>query len=229
MDGGATLGLGHFWAQADALIRTTAYLLLAMSVGSWFLILWKTWAWWRVRAAARSLEAFWQARSIDEAIAQLKPIDGEAIFVPLAASAAATAQRPADDATLSAQMSRSEWLTRVLRQRINEASARLEAGLTFLASVGATAPFLGLFGTVWGIYHALISIASTGSISIEKVAGPVGEALIMTAFGIAVAIPAVLAYNAFARSNRLVLAQLDGFAHDLHAFFTVGARPADEA
>ncbi len=229
MDGGATLGLGHFWAQADALIRTTAYLLLAMSVGSWFLILWKTWAWWRVRAAARSLEAFWQARSIDEAIAQLKPIDGEAIFVPLAASAAATAQRPTDDATLSAQMSRSEWLTRVLRQRINEASARLEAGLTFLASVGATAPFLGLFGTVWGIYHALISIASTGSISIEKVAGPVGEALIMTAFGIAVAIPAVLAYNAFARSNRLVLAQLDGFAHDLHAFFTVGARPADEA
>ena len=226
MDGGATLGLGHFWAQADALIRITAYLLLAMSVGSWFLILWKAWAWWRVRAAARSLEAFWQARSIDEAVAQLKPIDAEAIFVPLATSAAATAQRPADDATLSAQMNRSEWLTRVLRQRINEASARLEAGLTFLASVGATAPFLGLFGTVWGIYHALISIASTGSISIEKVAGTVGEALIMTAFCLAVAIPAVLAYNGFARGNRLVLAQLDGFAHDLHAFFTVGARPA---
>jgi biopolymer transport protein ExbB len=225
MDGTA-LGLGHFWAQADALIRFTAWLLLAMSVGSWFVILWKALAWWRVRRAARALEAFWQARSVDEALAQLKPLDGEQIFVPLAASAAATAQAPAGDDTLSAQMNRSEWLTRALRQRINEAAARLEAGLTFLASVGATAPFVGLFGTVWGIYHALIGIAATGAISIEKVAGPVGEALIMTAFGLAVAIPAVLGYNAFTRVNRLVLAQLDGFAHDLHAYFTVGARPA---
>jgi len=225
MDGTA-LGLGHFWEQADALIRFTAWLLLTMSVGSWFVILWKALAWWRVRRAAHALEAFWQARSIDEAMAQLKPLDGEQIFVPLAASAAATAQAPAGDDTLSAQMNRSEWLTRALRQRINEAAARLEAGLTFLASVGATAPFVGLFGTVWGIYHALIGIAATGAISIEKVAGPVGEALIMTAFGLAVAIPAVLGYNAFTRVNRLVLAQLDGFAHDLHAYFTVGARPA---
>jgi len=224
--GGEALGLGHFWAQADAVIRFTAYVLLAMSVGSWFLILWKAFAWWRVRAAARALESFWQARSIDEAIARLRPVDGEQIFVPLAASAAATAQTPAGADTLSAQMNRSEWLTRTLRQRINEAAARLESGLTFLASVGATAPFVGLFGTVWGIYRALIGIAATGTISIEKVAGPVGEALIMTAFGLAVAIPAVLAYNAFARTNRLVLAQLDGFAHDLHAYFTVGARPA---
>jgi biopolymer transport protein ExbB len=224
--GGETLGLGHFWAQADAVIRFTAYVLLVMSVGSWFVILWKAFAWWRVRSAARALESFWQARSVDEAIARLKPVDGEQIFVPLAAGAAATAQTPAGTETLSAQMNRSEWLTRTLRQRINEAAARLESGLTFLASVGATAPFVGLFGTVWGIYRALIGIAATGTISLEKVAGPVGEALIMTAFGLAVAIPAVLAYNAFARVNRLVLAQLDGFAHDLHAYFTVGARPA---
>ncbi len=224
--GGETLGLGHFWAQADAVIRFTAYVLLVMSVGSWFVILWKAFAWWRVRSAARALESFWQARSVDEAIARLKPVDGEQIFVPLAAGAAATAQAPAGAETLSAQMNRSEWLTRTLRQRINEAAARLESGLTFLASVGATAPFVGLFGTVWGIYRALIGIAATGTISLEKVAGPVGEALIMTAFGLAVAIPAVLAYNAFARVNRLVLAQLDGFAHDLHAYFTVGARPA---
>ena len=224
---GTALGLGHFWAQADALIRFTAWLLLAMSIGSWFLILWKALAWLRVRRAARALDAFWQARSIDEAIAQLKPLDGELIFVPLAASAAATAAQPAsNDDSLSAQMNRSEWLTRALRQRINEAAARLEAGLTFLASVGATAPFVGLFGTVWGIYHALIGIAAAGSISIEKVAGPVGEALLMTAFGLAVAIPAVLGYNAFTRVNRLVLAQLDGFAHDLHSHFTVGAKPA---
>jgi len=222
---GVTLGLGHFWEQADAVIRFTAFVLLAMSIGSWFLILWKAHAWWRVRRAARSLDAFWQARSVDEAIARLQPLDAERIFVPLAAHASATAAAPAGADTLSAQMNRSEWLTRALRQRINEAAARLESGLTFLASVGATAPFVGLFGTVWGIYRALIAIAATGTISIEKVAGPVGEALIMTAFGLAVAIPAVLAFNAFVRVNRLVLAQLDGFAHDLHAYFTVGARP----
>jgi biopolymer transport protein ExbB len=229
MDGVATLGLGHFWAQADALIRFTAYALLLMSVGSWFLILWKTWAWLRVRRAARELDRFWTARSLDEALALLKPLDGEGIFVPLAAGAAAAARTPAGEGTLAAQIDRSELLTRALRQRINEAAARLESGLTFLASVGSTAPFIGLFGTVWGIYHALIGIASTGSISIEKVAGPVGEALIMTAFGLAVAIPAVLAYNAFTRVNRVILAQLDGFAHDLHAFLTLGARPAAEA
>ena len=125
--------------------------------------------------------------------------------------------------SLNAQVARSERVTRALRQAINQAAARLEAGLTFLASVGSTAPFVGLFGTVWGIYHALINIAASGQIAIDKVAGPVGEALIMTAFGLAVAIPAVLAYNAFTRVNRLLLAQLDGFAHDLHAFVTTGA------
>lgn len=221
-----TLGLGHFWSQADTLIRFTAYALLAMSVGSWFLILWKAWAWWRIRRAARALDRFWTAHSIDEALAALTPLDAEDIFAPLAASAAASGI--ADD-TLGGQMNRSEWLTRVLRQRINQAAAKLESGLTFLASVGATAPFIGLFGTVWGIYHALIGIAATGSISIEKVAGPVGEALIMTAFGLAVAIPAVLAYNAFTRVNRLILMQLDGFAHDLHSHFTVGMRPTGGA
>ncbi|MFO0205485.1 MAG: MotA/TolQ/ExbB proton channel family protein, partial [Betaproteobacteria bacterium] len=134
-----------------------------------------------------------------------------------------------DERLLAARVDRGELVTRALRQRINEAAAKLESGLTFLASVGSTAPFIGLFGTVWGIYHAMINIASTGTIAIEKVAGPVGEALIMTAFGLAVAIPAVLAYNAFTRVNRIILAQLDGFAHDLHAFLTVGSRPATEA
>jgi biopolymer transport protein ExbB len=219
-----TLGIGHFWAQADGVIRFTAYVLLVMSLGTWFLILWKTWAWLRVRRAARALDGFWLARSLDDAVAQLKPQDPEALFVRVAAAAAGAAQ-PQEEGTLAAQTDRSERVTRTLRQRINEAAARLESGLTFLASVGATAPFVGLFGTVWGIYHALIGIATAGSISIEKVAGPVGEALIMTAVGLAVAIPAVLAYNAFTRVNRVLLAQLDGFAHDLHAFVTLGARP----
>ena len=144
--------------------------------------------------------------------------------MPLAVAARQAANLPVGEGSLAAQIDRSELITRALRQRINEASARLESGLTFLASVGATAPFVGLFGTVWGIYRALLGIAAAGTIAIEKVAGPVGEALIMTALGLAVAIPAVLAYNAFTRVNRMVLAQLDGFAHDLHAYLTVGAR-----
>ena len=221
------LGISHFWSEADAVIRVTTYLLLAMSVASWCIILWKAWAWLRVRRASRRLESFWSARSLEEGVAALSPLDGEAVFTPIAAAAASAARpREASESStdsLNAQVARSERVTRALRQAINQAAARLEAGLTFLASVGSTAPVVGLFGTVWGIYHALINIAASGQIAIDKVAGPVGEALIMTAFGLAVAIPAVLAYNAFTRVNRLLLAQLDGFAHDLHAFVTTGA------
>jgi biopolymer transport protein ExbB len=228
MSEGGALGLVHFWSQADAVIRLTAYVLLVMSIASWFLILWKTWGWLRVRRASRELDNFWSASSVDAAIAGLKPHDRENIFVPVATGGASASAHTAAEGTLASQTDRSELITRALRQRINEAAARLESGLTVLASVGSTAPFVGLFGTVWGIYHALINIASSGQIAIDKVAGPVGEALIMTAFGLAVAIPAVLAYNAFTRVNRVVLGQLDGFAHDLHAFLTIGARvPAD--
>ena len=118
----------------------------------------------------------------------------------------------------------SDWVTRCLRNGINEFTARMQSGLAILASVGSTAPFVGLFGTVWGIYHALIVIGTTGQASIDKVAGPIGEALIMTAFGLAVAIPAVLGYNAIVRGNKGVLGALNSFAHDLHAFFVTGAR-----
>ncbi len=223
MDAGS-LGLGHFWQQADAVIRLTAYLLCAMSIVSWFLIFWKAWGWWRMRRASKELDRFWEASTMDVAIAKLKPIDVDSIFLPLAVGAANAAGHPAAENSLAAQIDRSELITRALRQRINEAAGRLDSGLTILASVGSTAPFIGLFGTVWGIYHALLNIASTAQIAIDKVAGPVGEALIMTAFGLAVAIPAVLAFNAFTRSNRMVLGQLDGFAHDLHATLTTGSR-----
>src|SRR5512135_3714861 len=199
-------------------------MLLAMSVVTWFLIFWKTWAWLRVRRVSKALDRFWSASSVDAAIAELKPHDRENIFVHVASGGASAAMHGGADGTLASQTDRSELITRALRQRINEAAGRLEAGLTILASVGSTAPFVGLFGTVWGIYNALLNIASSGQIAIDKVAGPVGEALIMTAFGLAVAIPAVLAYNAFTRVNRMVLSQLDGFAHDLHAFLTMGAR-----
>jgi biopolymer transport protein ExbB len=223
------LGLAHFWELADGVIRFTAYLLLAMSVASWFLIVWKSWSWFRVRRASREIEKFWGAPTIEAAIAALKPLDSEGVFVPLALGAANAATHPAAENSLAAQTDRSELITRALRQRINEAAGRLEAGLTILASVGSTAPFVGLFGTVWGIYRALLNIASSGQIAIDKVAGPVGEALIMTAFGLAVAIPAVLAYNAFTRANRMVLGQLDGFAHDLHATLTTGSRLAGQS
>jgi biopolymer transport protein ExbB len=125
---------------------------------------------------------------------------------------------------LGEQLDVSEFLTRQLRASIARASARLDWGQTLLASVGSTAPFVGLFGTVWGIYHALVSISNSGQATLDKVAGPVGEALIMTGLGLAVAIPAVLAYNAFTRRNRVIMTELDGFAHDLHAWLLTGAR-----
>jgi biopolymer transport protein ExbB len=140
------------------------------------------------------------------------------------ADKARLAARSQSDATLSGTVDPNEVVTRVLRQEMNRTSARLESGLTLLASVGSTAPFIGLFGTVWGIYHALLQIASSGQVMIDKVAGPVGEALVMTAAGLAVAIPAVLAYNAFTRINRVVLSELDGFAHDLLGLVTTGRR-----
>ncbi|MEY2953917.1 MAG: putative biopolymer transport protein, partial [Pseudomonadota bacterium] len=118
----------------------------------------------------------------------------------------------------------SDWITRSLRNSIDDSTARMQTGLAVLASVGSTAPFVGLFGTVWGIYHALLSIGVAGQATIDKVAGPIGEALIMTALGLAVAIPAVLGYNALVRGNKGVINKLNRFAHDLHAYFVTGAR-----
>jgi biopolymer transport protein ExbB len=218
------LGLMHFWEAGDGVTHTVAWLLLAMSVASWYFILSKAWSAWRIRRGARAaLERFWSARTLDDAVDALGRDDGERVFAPMAEQARRAA-RMQGDATLAASVDRGELVTRVLRQEMTQASSRLESGLTFLASVGSTAPFIGLFGTVWGIYHALLGIASSGQVMIDRVAGPVGEALVMTAAGLVVAIPAVLAYNAFTRLNRVVLADLDGFAHDLLALVTTGSR-----
>src|SRR6185312_7891968 len=156
----------------------------------------------------------------------LKMADKEDIFAPLAQAGMQAASMKPQNASLDAASDPSELITRTLRREINRASARLESGLTLLASVGSTAPFVGLLGTVWGIYHALSAVSASGAAQLDKIAGPVGEALIMTAMGLTVAIPAVLAYNAFTRINRLTLAELDAFAHDLHAYLTTGARVA---
>jgi biopolymer transport protein ExbB len=188
----------------------------AMSLVSWFFIISKALSLYRVRKAAPVLKAFWAAPSMDDGIAMLRQADREQVFVNLPEHCHASAAQ----ASLSGAMDRSGQVTQALRQQITQSTHKIEGGLTLLASIGATAPFVGLLGTVWGIYHALANVSAAGTVQIDKVAGPVGEALIMTGLGLAVAIPAVLAYNAFNRLNRVTTAELDGFAHDLLAYHT---------
>jgi biopolymer transport protein ExbB len=218
-----SFGLARYWADGDAISHAVAYALLLMSLLSWYYILSKLVSAWRIRHCGAALNAFWQAPTMKDAIAMLSHADREDIYAPLAVQSVQAAQTPAP-ASLSADIDSGERITRTLRQEITASTLRLESGLTFLASIGSTAPFIGLLGTVWGIYHALAAVSAAGTVQIDKIAGPVGEALIMTALGLAVAIPAVLAYNGFARINRITLAELDGFAHDLHAYLTTGAR-----
>lgn len=219
-----TLGFAHYWSQGDAVSHTVAYVLLLMSVISWYYIFSKSWSSWRIRRSAGALAGFWKAPTLADAIALLKQADGEQVYTPLASQSSEAANITSQVGSLNASVDPGELITRTLRQEINRVSSRLESGLTLLASVGSTAPFIGLFGTVWGIYHALVAVSTAGTVQIDKVAGPVGEALIMTALGLVVAIPAVLAYNAFTRVNRVTLAELDAFAHDLHAYLTTGTR-----
>jgi biopolymer transport protein ExbB len=221
-----TVGIAHYWSQGDAITHVVAYLLLLMSLVSWYFIISKTWSALHVRRGAGALEAFWKAPTLTDAIALLQKVDRENVYSPLAIHGNEAANVKAQAGSLDASSNASDLITRALRREINRVSARLEAGLTILASIGATAPFVGLLGTVWGIYHALAAVSMAGTVQIDKVAGPVGEALIMTALGLTVAIPAVLAYNALNRVNRVTLAELDAFAHDLHAHLTNGARAA---
>ncbi|MGJ4728603.1 MotA/TolQ/ExbB proton channel family protein [Luteimonas sp. SDU101] len=174
----------------------------------------------------RVIATFWETPNAQDAIRFMEEQPRSEPFskVALDAAQAAAHHQRHDGSRLAESLSRSEFVDRALRQAVTRESAGLEDGLTVLATVGATAPFVGLLGTVWGIYNALIRIGATGQADIGAVAGPVGEALIMTAIGLAVAIPAVLGYNFFVRLNRGVNAKLDTFAHDLHDFFATGAR-----
>ena len=214
-------GLLHFWEQGDAITRVVALLLLLMSISAWVVIFWKGWLLRRVRTdIGRAVPAFWAAPDIDSGRSQLAGLDREGVLQPLLAAATASPSA----STLEARGHVDSQLTRRLRDALHAVLGQLQYGQVLLASIGSTAPFIGLFGTVWGIYHALLSISSGGSITIERVSGPVGEALVMTAAGLAVAIPAVLAYNVFNRANRVTLGKFDEFAHDLHDFFVSGAR-----
>ncbi|MBC5785566.1 MotA/TolQ/ExbB proton channel family protein [Ramlibacter sp. USB13] len=211
--------------QGDAVTQVVAVLLLAMSVASWVVILWKTWMLQRARAGvARSTAAFWQAASLADARQKVQAFDREALVLPLIA-----ASEESPSGSLAAAGDRSQQLTRLLRSALHAVLGRLQFGQVLLATVGSTAPFVGLLGTVWGIYHALTGIANAGQITIDKVSGPVGEALVMTAAGLAVAIPAVLGYNIFGRLIARIEADLEGFAFDLRELLTHGARQPAEA
>jgi biopolymer transport protein ExbB len=177
---------------------------------------------------ARATESFWHAKDVAAGLHALGG-EGDNPFLALALEGQKAAAHLQPDAAnkqpeLHESFDFSDWVTRSLRNSVDDSTAHMQSGLAILASAGSTAPFVGLFGTVWGIYHALMAIGMAGQATIDKVAGPIGEALIMTALGLAVAIPAVLGYNALVRANKKVIAKLNRFAHDLHAYFVTGAR-----
>jgi biopolymer transport protein ExbB len=197
--------------QGDAVSALVAAVLLLMSIASWVVIAYKSWLLWRARQdVARVTQAFWQAPHLEQAAAQAQALDRHQLISPLL-----SACEPRRAGTLAAAGDNAQQLTRVLRNALHQSLQQLNQGQVLLATVGSTAPFVGLLGTVWGIYHALTSISGAGQLSIDKVSGPVGEALIMTAAGLAVAIPAVLAYNVLGKMVSSIEADLEGFARDL--------------
>ena len=198
---------------SDPLSTFLALVLLAMSVASWTVIVYKTWFLRRVGAdIAQGKAVFWQASDIAQAVRALQSVDRNAVLTPLA-----QAQQQLMPNTLGTQGDVHTQRTRVLRDALHNVLQRLQWGQVLLATVGSTAPFVGLLGTVWGIYHALTGIATAGQLSIEQVAGPVGESLIMTAAGLGVALPAVLAFNVMGRMINRLEHELEGFAHDVRA------------
>jgi biopolymer transport protein ExbB len=217
-------GIAALWAQGDFVIKAVAIALLLMSIVSWTVIVMRSWRAARLNRAAVAATGFWHTHSFAEGMALLNQHGADNPFRHLAAEAQAAVDHHASNKEdLHGQISMAEWLTESLRGAIDDSAERIGAGLAILASVGSTAPFVGLFGTVWGIYHALVGIGVNGQASIDKVAGPVGEALIMTAFGLFVAIPAVLGYNALTRNNKGLVNKLNRFARQLHAYFLTGS------
>lgn len=223
-----SLGFAHFLSQSDGVARLVLGLLLLGSVASWYLIVSKGLHALRIkRQSQRFLNAFWDAPNLEAVANGLRTQGTPEPFSHLLHHGFAAVDHWSRRHEMSSLMDAGapdEMLTRALRRAMEEDKARLEFGQTFLATVASSAPFLGLLGTVWGIFHALMAIGVSGQGTIDRVAGPVGEALIMTAIGLAVAIPAAVAYNAFARSNRNTLAQLNSFAYDVHNFLVTGIK-----
>lgn len=221
MQNGYEFNAWEFIAAGGAVSFLVAATLLIMSVASWYLIFTKSIAAWRLQADFKSYkQQFWNAPNLSAAL----KIDRRIALSALAEKAVAAAEHHKLHASKNTEnVTQDEFIARAMNRSITEENARMESGLTVLASVGSVSPFVGLFGTVWGIYHALASISASGQATLDKVAGPVGEALIMTALGLAVAIPAVLAYNALVRSNRVLSGELEKFGYSLHTLLTTGA------
>lgn len=221
------MGFAHLIDNAD-LVGMVAFTVMGiMSLLVWYYILYNALRLVSVRARTkRILDSFWEAKSPHDAIEQLRNEPDYEPFSKIALDAAFAAEHHSDalGGRMAEALSRHEFIDRAVRSGVQREAARMESGLTLLASVGSTAPFVGLFGTVWGIYHALISIGQSGEATLDVVAGPVGEALIMTCIGLGVAIPSVLAYNYFVRSNKALNASFMTFAHDLLDYFATGNR-----
>ena len=219
------LGFAHFIGQSDAVAKTLLVILIAMSVASWAIVAIKSLSLWLRNGRSRTfLNFFWNATSLDAVAGEIATHGARDPFSHLTGHAMQAQAHHAryGAAKLEEAGSSSEFVTRTIKKVLDEEMTRLENGLTLLATVGATAPFVGLFGTVWGVYHALVAIGMSGAGTLDKVAGPVGEALIMTGLGLAVAIPAVVGYNWLTRANRVLAAKLDAFAYELHTFVSMG-------
>lgn len=226
----APTGMLHFIAQSDTIGKILFGILVLMSLASWYLIFVKAFTNMRLRRRSNDfLRNFWAASSLEQVENEIATHGATEPFSHLASHAIHARNHHAKYGAIKLEEkgSTAAFVTRTMRKVIDEETSRLENGLTLLASVGSTAPFVGLFGTVWGVYHALVGIGLADGVTINRIAGPVGEALIMTGLGLAVAIPAVLAYNAFVRSNRVYLARLDAFAHDLFTILSTGLPVAD--
>ncbi len=220
------LGLFHMLQSGGVVILMTAIALLVMSIISWTVIIVKGLGVQRAKKQAAALQNFWHSTDLEHGLKALDNEPGHANpFKQLAMEGQSAMQHHRhSDKQLHDTLDLSDWMTGSLSNAIDDAKDKLSYGLALLASIGSTAPFVGLFGTVWGIYHALLTISDAGSAGLDKVAGPVGEALVMTAFGLAVAIPAVLGYNALVRGNAFIVGKLNRFAYDLHAYFVTGTR-----
>jgi biopolymer transport protein ExbB len=220
-------GLEALWKQGDFVSKGTLIILVIMSMGSWYIMFVKVYEQAKLFKQARIVQKeFWSAGSVQEGIEKLK--QGTAFRYIAESGVKATSHH---EGKLLEQIDLNTWITMSIQRAVDDVSSRLQDGLAFLATVGSTAPFVGLFGTVWGIYHALTAIGIAGQASIDKVAGPVGEALIMTAIGLAVAVPAVLGYNWLVRRNKVALEKLRAFGADLHMVLMSGSvkRPAPVA
>jgi len=205
-------GLGALWAQGDFVARGTLIILVIMSMGSWYILITKLYESLKISGEAKQARSgFFKSSSLNDAIKKLK--DGSA-FRFIAESGIQANEH--HEGALTEHIDRNTWVTTSVQRSIDDVQSRLQDGLAFLATVGSTAPFVGLFGTVWGIYHALTAIGIAGQASIDKVAGPVGEALIMTAIGLAVAVPAVLGYNWLVRRNKVTMEAVRSFGADVH-------------